>query len=271
MNHRRLSVSTWSLHHALGDMPITGPADAANSPASSGTLSLLDLPRETVGHGISTLEICHFHLPSTDEDYLARMRASLEENKVELWSLLIDGGDLNGAHAERDHVWIADWFAVAKDLGARNVRVIAGQGKPNEQNLAKSVAMLKELSDYAKRCGVQLMTENWFDTVATPDAVHHVLERLDGTMNLCLDFGNWDDRADKYADLASIAPLATSCHARADFKAPDKLDEADFRRCLELTVEAGFHGPYTLIPSGAKGDEWAAIDIAASVARLFCE
>ncbi len=271
MNHRRLSVSSWSLHRTLGSMNITGPGDEPNTGSPEGALSLLRLPPEIVRHGISTLEICHFHLPSTDDDYLSRLRASLEESRVELWSLLIDGGDLNGQSAARDFDWISSWIEVAGKLGARNARVVAGQGGPTKESLAQSVAALEGLVEVADSNGVRLMTENWFDTLSTPEAVHQVFAELSGNLGLCLDFGNWDKRPNKYDDLASIARYATSCHARADFKSPGELDEVDFRRCLQLMVGADFHGPYTLIPSGSFGDEWEALNIAASVAREYCE
>ena len=269
--NRRLSVSSWSVHHALGSMPITGPEDEPNASSPEGALSLLDLPRQIAHHGITTLEICHFHLPSTSDAYLTELRASLAESKIELWSLLVDGGDLNGTNAARDLAWIEKWIEVAGKLGARNARVIAGMSEPNDANIETSIAAFKHLAEVARVQGVGLMTENWFPTVSTPEAVHQVFAALGDDLGLCLDFGNWDDHADKYGDLASIARYATSCHARADFKAPENLDEADFRRCLQVTVEAGFHGPYTVIPSGDKGDEWAALDTAASVARDFCE
>ncbi len=271
MNHRRLSVSSWSLHRTLGSMNITGPQDKSNTSSPENALSLLDLPRQIAQHGISTLEICHFHLPSTSDDYLSQLRASLEENQVELWSLLVDGGDLNGGDRKRDFDWIANWMGVAGKLGARNARVITGRGALTEENLAQSIVALEGLVEVADLSGVQLMTENWFDTLSSPDAVHRVFAQLSGNLGLCLDFGNWDKHADKYDDLASIARYATSCHARADFKAPSELDETDFRRCLQLTVGVDFHGPYTLIPSGSVGDEWAALEIAANVAREFCE
>lgn len=269
--NRRLSVSSWSLHHALGSMSITGPSDAANSSSPEGALSLLGLPREIAHRGIGTLEICHFHLPSTSDAYLAQLRASLAQSRVELWSLLIDGGDLNGADAKRDFDWIANWIEVAGKLEAKNARVITGQGAPSEDNLAQSVSMLRQLAQVAKRNNVHLMTENWFNTLSTPSAVHHVFAELGDELGLCLDFGNWDSHPNKPDDLSSIARYATSCHARADFKAPDELDETDFRRCLEICVEANFHGPFTLIPSGDKGDEWAAVNEAARVAREYCE
>lgn len=274
MNKRRLSVSSWSVHHLLGALPITGPGDAANSAAllSPEAVSLLQLPRLAAKHGIETLEICHFHLLSTQDDYLSQLRAQLQENRVELWSLLIDGGDLNGPNAARDFAWIQSWIEVAAKLGARNARVIAGQEAPTEENLATSIGLLNQLADFANSLGVRLMTENWFATLGTPDAVHRVFGELKGRLDLCLDFGNWEG-AGKYDDLASIARYATSCHARADFRGSGELDETDFRRCLQLTVEADFHGPFTLIPSGYRGEggEWVPINEAARVAREFCE
>jgi sugar phosphate isomerase/epimerase len=270
MNRRRLSVSSWSLHQSLGAMPITGPADEANGPASAAAKSLLDLPREIAKHGIGTLEICHFHLASTESDYLAQVRKQLEENRVELWSLLIDGGDLNGDYAERDFEWIRAWIEVAGRLGARNARVITGKGQPNDKNLSASIAHLSQLVEVADKSGVRLMTENWFATLGTPEAVHRVFDELKGQIDLCLDFGNWHN-ATNYSDLASIAPYATSCHARADFGPSGQLDETDFRRCLELSVAADFHGPFTLIPSGRLDHEWVAINEAARVTREYCE
>ncbi|BCM90378.1 hypothetical protein IAD21_02230 [Abditibacteriota bacterium] len=270
MNRRRLSVSTWSLHQSLGAMPVTGPGDKANRTASATALSLCDLPRQIARHGIETLEICHFHLASTESDYLAQVREQLEHNRIELWSLLIDGGDLNGAQAERDFEWIHGWLEVAAQLGARNTRVVAGQGPPSDENLSASIKQLHKLAAIAEAQGVRLMTENWFATLGTPEAVHRVFQELDGKLDLCLDFGNWRG-ATKYSDIASIAPYATSCHARADFGMLGLLEETDFRRCLKLTVAADFHGPFTLIPSGRIDNEWIAINEAARVARQFCE
>ncbi len=269
--NRRLSVSSWSVHRALGSMKITGPEDKPNSSSLGGALSLLELPRQIAHRGIHTLEICHFHLPSTSDDFLAQLKSALEENRVELWSLLVDGGDLNGTNAGRDFDWIENWIAVAGKVGAKNARVIAGQGDSTPENLAQSVAALKRLAEVARQNNVRLMTENWFDTLSTAQAVHHVFAELEGQLDLCLDFGNWDDHPNKYDDLTSIARYATSCHARADFRSSDDLDEEDFRRCLQLFCASGRHGPFTLIPSGDKGEEWAAINEAARIAREFCE
>jgi sugar phosphate isomerase/epimerase len=63
-----------------------------------GEVSLLELPARLAEFGVHTLEVCHFHLPSRDAQYLAALRGAMEAANVELWSLLIDDGDLS--HAE---------------------------------------------------------------------------------------------------------------------------------------------------------------------------
>ena len=49
------------------------------------------------------------------------------------------------------------------------------------------------------------MTENWFALLARPAEVLGLLDRLEGAVGLCVDFGNWGGAA-KYEDLAAILP-----------------------------------------------------------------
>lgn len=255
----RLSVSTWSLHRTLGDYSVYGPdaekplTDAANK---RGEVTLLELPARLATFGISTLEICHFHLPSLDSGYLKELRATLEHENVELFSLLIDAGDItHPQHGERDLAWIRSWIEVAGQLGARRSRVIAGKSSPTAENLQTSVLGLRQLADTAEAHGVRLMTENWFGLLSQPVAVRTVFEQLNGRIGLCFDFGNWSGPT-KYEALTAIAPYAESCHTKAHFSENDELDEQDYVRCLDITREAGFSGPYTLIYDGPNPDEW---------------
>ncbi|GCE22544.1 sugar phosphate isomerase/epimerase family protein [Dictyobacter kobayashii] len=255
----RFSVSTWSLHRTLGDYSVYGP-DAEKSILESvgknGQLSLLELPARLAAFGISTLEICHFHLPSLDAGYLSELRATLEHEKIELFSLLVDAGDItHPQHAERDLAWIRSWLGVAGQLGAKRSRVIAGKSEPTAENLQTSVHGLRQLADTAEGQGVRLMTENWFGLLSQPTAIHTVFEQLEGRLGLCFDFGNWSGPT-KYEDLTSIAPYAESCHTKAHFSTNDELDSDDYIRCLDITRAAGFSGPYTLIYDGPNPDEW---------------
>jgi len=65
---RRLAISTWSLDGIL----------------HSG-VPLLSLPAQLVQHGITILELCHFHLPTTELAYVHAVREALQAAGVELY------------------------------------------------------------------------------------------------------------------------------------------------------------------------------------------
>jgi Xylose isomerase-like TIM barrel len=258
----RVSVSTWSLHRTLGDPQIYGADNGQSIPTTThgrGALSLLEVPARLAASGIQTLEICHFHLPRLDAGYFREVRSALREAHVELFSLLIDEGDItHPEHAARDLAWISSWLGVASALGATRLRVIAGKAAPSEETLAMSLRGLQSLLPRAEALGLRLMTENWYGLLSSPAPVHALLERLEGNVGLCCDFGNWRG-PNKYSDLQSIAPSAESCHAKASFASPDGMEKNDYRHCLDITRSAGFSGPYTLIYDGPSSDEWAGL------------
>jgi sugar phosphate isomerase/epimerase len=97
----------------------------------------------------------------------------------------------------------------------RRARVIAGKSV-GEGAMQRSVAHLRTLAAHAQSLGLRLMTENWYELLATPQAVHHLFGELNGDIGLCLDFGNWSG-GHKYDHLANIAPLTESCHTKANF------------------------------------------------------
>ncbi len=268
----RLSVSTWSLHRQLGRPDFYGPEEGKQIPVAThdrGELSLLELPARVAEFGINTLELCHFHIPSLDKGYLNELRGALEAADVELFSLLIDNGDITDPeYADRDLVWIGEWIEIAGMLGATCTRAIAGKAAPSAETLEMSRNGLRKLAEHAEANGVRLMTENWFSVLSTPENVLTLLDRLDGEVGLCLDFGNWKGKT-KYVDFKAIAPQAESCHTKAHFLAPGEIDKDDYIRCLDLTQDAGFSGPHTLIYDGPGDDEWEGLSIESDVVQSY--
>ena len=249
----RLGVSTWSLNKSL----------TAGTP-------LLDIPAQVAAHGLSKLEVCHFHFPSTDAAYLAGFRAALDAAGVEFYTLLIDEGDLtNPEPSERERVigFMKHWIDVAAQAGASRVRVIAGDAPFSEETLDLSITGLTEVLNHADMLSVRVVTENWHPLLDHPDAVLALMERMQGRIGLKLDFGNWPSER-KYVDLPKIAPLAECTHAKAGFATAGDMNEEDFTRCLDICRDAGFTGPHILIFSD-PGDEWASLDQMAEVARLY--
>jgi sugar phosphate isomerase/epimerase len=260
--NQRIAVSTWSLHRYLGTIyPHDTSTDAigdGDDRYGEGEESLLGLPSVLANHGYDRLEIVSFHLRSRDPVYLGELRDQLHVSGVTLQTLLIDAGDMtdpvNGAGETR---WIAGWIDVANALGAQNARIIAGKQKPTPETIARSVAGFKELLALNAGSPLKLVTENWFDLLSTPDAVHEVLDRLEGQVGLLADFGNWTG-PDKYEGLKSIFPRASLCHAKASFQG-GHLDEADYGLCVGVAEETGYTGPYTLIFDAEHPGEWAGL------------
>lgn len=259
-----IAVSTWALHRALGvaiwHLPEGTPdPDGHHFPS----LTLKTLGDELFRRGIDRVELCHFHLPSSDPTEVAPIGAWLRDSGVTVQSLLIDGGDITDpVYGERDARWISEWVAAAGALGAERARVIGGKSAGPDA----FAAAVHHLGEIAAAAGpVRVMVENWFDVMSTPEAVNHVLDALDGKVGLCVDFGNWPAPR-KYTELPLIFDRAETCHAKCEIDEAGRIDEADYDRCLALARRAGFTGPLVIV-NGGPGDEWAAIESTAAYLR----
>jgi hypothetical protein len=238
----RIAVSTWSVHNLLERIPLEA------------------LPAELAAHGYARVEICHFHLANQDADYLRSIGKLFRDHGIVVQTLLVDDGDItNPASRERDLKWIGSWIESASHLGAENVRVIAGKAAPTEAALKLSVDGLKICAALGVKSGVRVVTENWFDTLSTPEAVHHVLDAVGPSLGFLADTGNWHGPT-KYADLQSIFVRGELCHAKTSFTAGLKLDKTDNAKWLQAAQAANYKGPYTLIFAD-DGDEWEGLRI----------
>ena len=257
------AVSTWSLHRTLGSYI----ADGATPPGSDGLrptgpvvgTSLLELPGELAAHGYDTVQICHFHLPHRDAGYLAELCAALEESGITLDALLVDAGDLtHPTDAVAHQTWIDAWIDDAEALGASRARIIAGQQTPTPERLRDSGRRLAQLA--AAHPDVRIVTENWMALLPDAESVRVVLDTAGGSVGLLADLGNWSG-PDKYDQLAAIAPLAETCHAKCHHTAQGDLETDDYRRSVQVLLDAGFHGPFALVYDGPTEDEWASLDV----------
>jgi sugar phosphate isomerase/epimerase len=254
---RRLSLTSWSLNKAL----------------TSGALTLTDLPARAREAGITTLEICHFHLPSTDPAYLAELRGAIEAAGVELFSVLIDTGDISSADAARreaDIALIAGWLDVASALGAGGVRIVAGEAQPDDEAaFGRAVEALGRLAQRGRELGLRVRTENFRALASTAHSCNRLLDTLDDAVGLCADVGNFPAET-RVREFAAVAGRAEVVHAKAGYNADGSVIADDLRRCLELSVEAGFSGPYTLVYDQGP-DEWGGVAKVKGVVEPFVE
>jgi sugar phosphate isomerase/epimerase len=266
-----IAVSSWSLHQTLGYAFANGPADGPpferSEPWGSGQFDILQLPAELAKRGYHACEICHFHIGALERPALEALAQAFATQQVVIQTLLIDDGDLtNPATLARDKAWISRWIEAASILQAQHVRVIAGKAAPTPATLSMAVAGLREMVTLGERLGVHVVTENWHDLLATPTAVHHVLDHVPG-LGFMADTGNWAGAA-KYSDLTSIFARADLCHAKAHFEPGLALDQDDFSRCLQAACDAAYQGPMTLIFADV-GEEWAGLETERQFIRQF--
>jgi sugar phosphate isomerase/epimerase len=238
-----------------------------------GAGALLDLPDAMREQGFADLDLCHFHLPQTDTAYLDPLRGRLDRAGVRLLTFLVDDGDIAAVDATsraRDVELTKRWIDVAAHLGARYVRVAAGLGTatPADPAIGHSAASLVALDTYARTLGLRVITETWRPLALPPDNLRAIIDATAGTVGHCADFNNYESYGEsrKYAALRTVLPGATTVHAGAQFDTAGMLNEADFRRCMDLAREANFSGPYVLIFSG-PGDEWAGLARLAELVR----
>lgn len=261
-----IAVSSWSVHRALGIFHPNAPAnDVFGEPEERwgpAKLDIMDLPEEIARRGISSLQLCHFHLASREPSYLREMRSAAADAGVAISTLLIDDGDItHPTERQRDRDWIGRWVDAAAELGARAARVIAGKQRPTDETLAWSVEGLRSISRRGAEQGVRVTTENWLSLTAGPVEVHHLLDRLDGEVGFMADFGNWKTEGQRrYDDLASIFARSEDTHAKARFPSANEMDAEDFGLCLQAAERAGYSGPYTLIYEDDGDDEWRAVE-----------
>lgn len=276
-----LAVSSWSVRHSLGPMyPGLALTRGAQPPVETfgpGALALLDFPAAARAVGIGLLDICHFHFPRTDDAYLKEFASHLAAADVQVLTLLVDEGDISArdpAIRERDLAHIRGWIDVAARIGARAVRVVAGEAPADsgDEAIHRSAEGLAGLAQYAQDRSVGVLTENWKSLTMAPENVLAILDATNGAVGLCGDFGNYRGPG-KYDALQAILPRATTIHAHAtaDWVAPNATDHGDLRRCLDLARAAHFAGAYVLIfDGGSAANEWPGIARMAAIVREYC-
>jgi sugar phosphate isomerase/epimerase len=238
----RIAVSTWSVNRLLQTIPLEA------------------LPEELAKRGYARVEICHFHLATQEPDYLRHIGTLFRDHGVSVQTLLIDDGDItNPSTRDDDLKWIASWIESAAQLGAVNARVIAGKGAPDDAALKLSVDGLIICAALGEKHKVRVVTENWFDTLSTPEAVHHVLDAVGPSLGFLADTGNWHGPT-KYSDLQTIFARAELCHAKTSFAAGLELDKIDNAKWLAAAQASDYAGPYTLIFAD-DGDEWEGLNV----------
>ena len=157
---------------------------------------------------------------------------------------------------------VKDWTARAAKLGAKTVRIFAGNLEKGEQ-LADAqkrvVDAMNECCEVAEKLGVFLALENHGGITDTPE---HLLELVkpvkSPALGVNIDTGNFNT-ADPYADIAKIAPYGVVSQVKTEVNPGGKKKvEADLSRVVKILKDANFHG-YVALEYEAAEDPKVAV------------
>jgi sugar phosphate isomerase/epimerase len=133
---------------------------------------------------------------------------------------------------------------------------MVGAAEPTPEVIGDVAERLTRLA--AAYPGVRIVIENWTGVLRDADSVLAVLEATGGAVGLLIDLGNWRG-PDRFAELARIAPLAETCHAKCRYTGREPEVE-EFQRGLAILADAGYTGPMALIYDGVDADEWGQLE-----------
>ena len=163
-----------------------------------------------------------------DPDRCARARDLAAEKGVDLNFIAgyIDLGRPNPVDRERELVWARETFRMARDLGAKYVRVYAGGERIHEDAPVRDqwdwcVENIRALVPVARDMGIEMALEIHTGTAQTVDALADMLRQIgDPTVKVVLDppllAFRGEDVADSFRTINSITKIV---HAHiGDFK-----------------------------------------------------
>ena len=228
------------------------------------TMTLFDFIDIAADLPLDAVELTSYYWAETTDAYLDKLKAYTEKKK-----LAISGVPVGNTFTLKDDAKraveiqkVKDWTARAAKLGAKTVRIFAGNLEKGEQ-LADAqkrvVDAMNECCEVAEKLGVFLALENHGGITDTPE---HLLELVkpvkSPALGVNIDTGNFNT-ADPYADIAKIAPYGVVSQVKTEVNPGGKKKvEADLSRVVKILKDANFHG-YVALEYEAAEDPKVAV------------
>lgn len=143
-----------------------------------------------------------------------------------------------------------EWIKLAGDLGAKTVRIFAGdleKGETLDAAQKRVVASVEACLPVAEKAGVILALENHGGITATPDQLLALVKPIKSQwLGVNIDTGNFKTD-DPYADVAKIAPYGVVCQVKTEVNpGGKKKEDADLGKMVKILKDAKFDGTVVL-------------------------
>jgi sugar phosphate isomerase/epimerase len=248
----RISLAEWSLHKTLFGHKLDH-------------LDFVKVARED--YGIEAVEYVNqfFKTKAKDQSYLTDMKTRADDLGVKSLLIMIDGEGALGDSDEKKRLKAVEnhhkWVEAAKFLGCHSIRVNAhSEGNFDEQQKLAADG-LRRLSEFAAPHGLNVLVENHGGLSSNGKWLAGVM-KLVGLPNCGTlpDFGNFrvskDEEYDRYQGVAELMPLAKAVSAKShDFDADGNETRTDYKKMMQIVLDAGYHGYVGIEYEGSKAPE----------------
>lgn len=248
----RISLAEWSLNRAL----------------KGGKLDNLDFAKTAKeDYGIEAVEYVNqfFMDKAQDQKYLAEMKQRAADLGVKSLLIMIDGeGALGDADEKRRTAAVEQhypWVEAAKFLGCHAIRVNAASSGSYEEQLDRAADGLRRVAAFADQHGIDVIVENHGGLSSNGQWLSAVIKKVGhkrcGTLP---DFGNFriaeGKDYDRYQGVAELMPYAKAVSAKShDFDEQGNETHTDYRKMMQIVLDAGYHGYVGIEYEGGKLSE----------------
>jgi len=192
-------------------------------------------------YGLQSADIWNGFLPSTEEDYLKKVRDALDERELTLANLCVDGAHLwepDPVAREKNYRNALAHLRAAEILGAKTVRMDAGGHEP-EMSAEMFDHVVMRYKEYCQRGydhGYKVGPENHWGPEKVPANMHRIRQAVDSpAFGILLHVGGWNDPGAADGDRLA-APYVMHTHVAWN------ITESCLAEKMKLLADAGYQG-----------------------------
>ncbi len=247
----KTSCSSWSYHRTIDE----------------GKMDQMSWLKECAAIGLDGVELLAYHFPSTEPDYLLKVRKTCADLYLSVAMVSAEGHLTvdDDAQRRKEIADIARWVKIGVTLGAPCIRFFCGSGEElsagGKRLYNKVKRALVRIAAIGEKHGMVMAMENHGGTTAD-QLLSLVADVGSPFLKLTLDTGNFPPTSQvgplTYSSIERSAPHAAIVHAKFFNVQPDGADrDFDWRRIHSILQNAGFRGFLSVEYEGADADEVA--------------
>jgi len=189
---------------------------------------------------LDAADIWNGMLPTTDEEFIRKVREAMDEKEMCLANLCVDGAhlwDADPTERERLHQNALGHLRAAVILGAQTVRIDMGirEETMSDEQLDFIAGRYREYAQFAADHGFRVGTENHWGASRLWTHQERVIRAVDHpAYGVLLHFTNWADNPDE-SDRAA-APYAMHTHVAAN------VVETCLQEKMDMLLATGYQG-----------------------------